>query len=418
MDKEVKKHVAAIRISDTVGLLSRKTWNVLLLNAYDNLMQNDFHKIKVSELCEIVGCHTRNSERIDDVLSNLVTTKVKWDIGGGCTENGTWIKNMGVSTMLASAVIENGVISYEFSKRLSKLLYNPEMYQKINLLHQKAFKSSSSLALWENCIRFSGVGKTGLSEVREWRELLGATAKTYDKYKDFNKFVLNTSIKEINEVSNIQIELITKRTGRSITHIGFTVKQKRQTQLAIPEIVSELKSSKEFEEMIAYGINEIQAMSWIQEYGYPYIREKIDYVTESVKSGKVKSSVSGLLASAIKNDFKDGKKVLIEQKKKQSVEKNKEQLEDKKIKLIGDLTREFEREEKKLFIASLTDDQVNELKNEISEKISVKNQTSQDSFKKLGLNSPFVGVFITPKIAGYEENKQKFIEKGLKKAGY
>lgn len=57
MEKEVKKHIAAIRISDTVGLLSRKTWNVLLLNAYDNLLVYDFHKIKVSELCEIVGCH-------------------------------------------------------------------------------------------------------------------------------------------------------------------------------------------------------------------------------------------------------------------------------------------------------------------------------------------------------------------------
>jgi len=417
MDKEVKKHIAAVRISDTVGLLSRKTWNVLLLNAYDNLLVNDFHRIKVSELCEIVGCHTRNFEKIDDVLGNLVSTKVRWDIGGGCTENGTWIKNMGVSTMLASAIIENGVISYEFSKRLSKLLYNPEMYQKISLLQQKLFKSSSSLALWENCIRFVGVGKTGLSEVGEWRELLGATAKTYDQYKDFNKFVIAPSVKEINAVSNIQIELVTKRTGRSITHIGFTVKQKQQTQLAIPEILSEIKSSKEFEELLVYGINEIQAMSWIQEYGYQYIREKIDYVNATVKSGKVKTSASGLLTSAIKNNFKDGKKVLTEQKKKQSEEQNKNYNEEKRKQLVEKLTTEFGKTIRMNFIISLSEEDKTALEEEVIGNLKM-NKVALSSFKKNGLQSPFVSAYISQKIDDFEVKKEQFIAEKLKEAGF
>jgi|GEM_PF-6926093 len=60
-------------------------------------------------------------------------------------------------------------------------------------------------------------------------------------YGSENKFVLSPSVKEINEVSNIQIELITKRTGRSISHIGFAIQQKHKTQLAIPEILSKIK---------------------------------------------------------------------------------------------------------------------------------------------------------------------------------
>ena len=417
MDKEVKKHVAAVRISDTVGLLSRKTWNVLLLNAYENLLNNDFHKIKVSELCEIVGCHTRNFEKIDDVLGNLVSTKVRWDIGGGCTENGTWIKNMGISTMLASAIIENGVISYEFSKRLSKLLYNPEMYQKISLLQQKLFKSSSSLALWENCIRFVGVGKTGLAEVGEWRELLGATAKTYDQYKDFNKFVIAPSVKEINAVSNIQIELITKRTGRSITHIGFDVTQKKQTQLAIPEILSEIKSSKEYEELLVYGINEVQAMSWIQEYGCPYIREKIDYVNENVKNGKVKASVSGLLVSAIKGDYKNGKQIIKEQKKKQSEEQKQADSDKKRDSLRENLSIEFGKMERMNFITSLSEEDKTALEGEIMENLEM-NKVALSSFKKNGLHSPFVSAYISQKIDKFELKREQFITEKLKEAGF
>lgn len=414
MQKEVKKHIAAVRISDDIGLLARKTWNILLLNAYEELLDKDFHKIKVSTLCEIVGCNTRSFEKVDGVLDKLISTKVKWDIGGGCTEKGTWIKNMGRSAMLASAIIENGVISYEFSKRLSKLLYNPDMYQKISVVQQKLFKSSNSLALWENCIRFAGVGKTGLSEVGEWRELLGVTSKTYDQYKDLNKKILAPSIKEINEVSNISVELVTKKAGRKVTHIGFTVTQKQQTQLAIPEIVSEIKSSKEFEELMVYGINEIQAMSWIQEYGYPYIREKIDYVNESVKSGKVKTSPSGLLASAIKGDYKDGKKILKEQRKVQSEENNKVYFEEQKKNRIIELEKEFNRLEKKIFLTSLTEDQMIDLKNEILEKITVNDPNSLILFNKTGLKSPVANKYIYEKIHDFEARKQKHIENGLK----
>ncbi len=412
MEKEVKKHVAAVRVGDAVGLLARKTWNVLLLNAYDDLLSQDFHKIKVSDLCEITGCNTRNYKNMADVLGNLMTTNVKWDIGGGCRENGTWIKNMGMSTMIASAIIEDGVVVYEFSKRLSKLLYNPEIYQRISIAQQKLFKSASSLALWENCIRYVGVGSTGLIELQEWRELLGATAKTYDQYKDFNKFVISPSVKEINEVSTIEIQPFFKKAGRKITHIGFTVVQKGQRQLAIPEILEEAKSSKEYEELITYGINEVQAVSWIQEYGYPYIREKLDLTKESEKAGKVKKS-SGFLVSCIKSNYKSEKQVA----KKKTEKRNNEELDKKREDLKSKLSSEFSREEKEKFLNSLSEQEKEDLKNEILEEIKL-DIYSVNLLKKKGLSSPVAGLGIVKRIPDYEKRREEFIAEKLKEAGF
>lgn len=416
MEKEVKKHVAAVRVGDAVGLLARKTWNVLLLNAYDDLLNQDFHKIKVSDLCEITGCNTRNYKNMADVLGNLMTTNVKWDIGGGCRENGTWIKNMGMSTMIASAIIEDGVVIYEFSKRLSKLLYNPEIYQRISIAQQKLFKSASSLALWENCIRYVGVGSTGLIELQEWRELLGATAKTYDQYKDFNKFVISPSVKEINEVSTIEIQPFFKKTGRKITHIGFTVLQKGQRQLAIPEILEEAKSSKEYGELIAYGINEVQAVSWIQEYGYPYIREKLDLTKESEKTGKVKKS-SGFLVSSIKGDYKSEKQVAKKKTEKQTEKRNSEELDKKREDLRSKLSSDFSREEKEKFLNALSEDEKEKLKNEILEEIKL-DTYSVNLLKKKGLTSPVAGLGIIKRIPDYDKRREEFIEDKLKEAGF
>lgn len=416
MEKEVKKHVAAVRVGDAVGLLARKTWNVLLLNAYDNLLTQDFHKIKVTDLCEITGCNTRNYKNMTEVLGNLMTTNVKWDIGGGCRQNGTWIKNMGMSTMIASAIIEDGVVIYEFSKRLSKLLYNPEIYQRISIAQQKLFKSASSLALWENCIRYVGVGSTGLIELQEWRELLGATAKTYDQYKDFNKFVISPSVKEINEVSTIEIQPFFKKAGRKITHIGFTVIQKGQRQLALPEILEEAKSSKEYEELISYGINEVQAISWIQEYGYGYIREKLDLTKENEKTGKVKKA-SGFLVSSIKGDYKSERQVAKKKTEKKIEKRNSEELDKKREELKSKFSLEFSKEEKERFLNSLSEQEKEKLINEIFEEIK-SDSYSVNLLKKKGLNSPVAGVGIIKRIPDFEQRKDQFIEEKLKEAGF
>ena len=413
MDKEIKKHVAAVRVGGDVGLLARKTWNVLLLNAYNNLLTQDFHKIKVTDLFEITGCNTRNFKNLSDVMGNLMTTNVKWDIGGGCRENGTWIKNMGMSTMIASAIIEDGVIVYEFSKRLSKLLYNPEIYQRISIAQQKLFKSASSLALWENCIRYVGVGSTGLTELQEWRELLGATSKTYDQYKDFNKFIINPSVKEINKVSSIEIQPFFKKSGRKITHIGFTVVQKEQRQLAIPEILEEAKSSKEYEELIGYGINEVQAVSWLQDYGYGYIREKLDLTKENEKIGKVKKS-SGFLVSSIKNDYKSEKQVANKKTEKPSEQRCNEELDKRIESLISKLSKDFAKSEKEKFLASLSEQEKEVLLSKILSSDSIDNYAA-NAIRTKGLVAPSAGKYILDEIQDYEKRREAYINDNVAK---
>lgn len=299
MDKDLKKHVAAIRITDKVGLIPRKIWNVFLLNAYDDLLYKQVHSINYSVLCEIIGCNTKNSKHLEEALIKLCSVAIQWDVGGGCEVKGAWVSNMAVSSMLSSAEIKDGMVRYEFSSMLSKMLYQPEMYQKISMSQQRLFKASYSLALWENCIRFVGVGRTGITDISEWKNLLGATSKTYDEFKYFNKFVLAPAMKEINQVSSIEIELVTQKTARKVTHIGFIVKQKRQIQLAIPEVINDLKASKEYEDLISLGIQHIQAISWLQEYDNQYIRSQIDFVKEEQAKGKIKSSLSGFLVSKV-----------------------------------------------------------------------------------------------------------------------
>lgn len=62
--------------------------------------------------------------------------------------------------------------------------------------------------------------------VIELREMLGATASSYDVFKDFNKHVLQKAIKEINEITDITVTTENVRKGRSVVSIRFTVSEK------------------------------------------------------------------------------------------------------------------------------------------------------------------------------------------------
>ena len=417
MDKDLKKHVAAIRITDTVGLLPRKMWNVFLLNAYDNLLNKQVHSINYSVLCEVVGCNTKNSKHLEEALIKLCSVAIQWDVGGGCQQNGTWVSNMAVSSMLASAEIKDGVVNYEFSSLLSKLLYQPEMYQKINIAQQRLFKASYSLALWENCIRFVGIGKTGLQDIDEWRNLTGAVQKSYEEFKVFNQKVLQPSIKEINQVSSIEIELLTKKNGRKVTHIGFLVKQKKQIQLAIPEVINELKLSKEYDDLIGLGIQHIQAIAWLQEFDLKYIRSKIDLTNDLHSKGKIKSSLAGFLVSAIKGDYKSEKDLL---KEKQEREKQK-RLEEERIKRREDLISkagiDFSKQEKEKYLQSLTDEQKENLLKEVLEEVSLDGY-AVNHIKKRGLESPSASLPIINRIPDYSARKSEFVSQKLKESGF
>lgn len=417
MDKDLKKHVGAIRITDNVGLLPRKMWNVFLLNAYDNLLTKQTHSINYSVLCEIVACNTKNSKHLEEALVKLCSVAIQWDVGGGCQQGGSWVSNMSVSSMLASAEIKDGVVHYEFSSLLSKMLYQPEMYQKISIAQQRLFKASYSLALWENCIRFVGVGRTGFEEVDLWRNLTGAVQKSYEVFKVFNQKVLQPAIKEINTVSSIEIELLTKKTGRKVTKIGFLVTQKKQIQLAIPEVISEIKLSKEYEDLIDIGIQHIQAIAWLQEYDIKYIRGQIDFVKEEQAKGKIKSSVAGFLISAIKGQYKNEKQLFKEKQEQLRLKRLEEERIKKKDEIISKAGIDFSKIEKQKFLQSLTDEQKENLLHEVLEEVSLDGY-AVNLIKKRGLESASASLPIINRISDFSIRKREYVSKKLKESGF
>lgn len=120
-----------------------------------------------------------------EALKKISTTPIEFDILHAAGD-----EEWGVTTLLSSANIRNGIVTYEYSSALANKLANPEIYLLININVQKQFSGAYALALYENCLRFKRTGSTGWISVDIWRKLLGAEASTYDEFKHFNSEVI------------------------------------------------------------------------------------------------------------------------------------------------------------------------------------------------------------------------------------
>ncbi len=93
-------------------------------------------------------------------------------------------------------------------------------------------KSKYSIRLYELLIAWREVGKVPQIELLDFREKLGIDADEYVRMSDFKVRVLEPSIKQINEHTDIIVTYEQHKKGRTITGFSFRFKQKQQTKQA------------------------------------------------------------------------------------------------------------------------------------------------------------------------------------------
>lgn len=321
MKKEVKKHVSAIHIKGTLSLLERKISNVLLLNAYDNLMTAREHQISTAFLAEFVGFNSHDLQKLKEALQTLVTTAITWDIMGD-DGKAEW----GVSTLLAQGKIKAGLCTYAYSPALAEKLYNPEIYARINLSVQRKFSSGYALTLYENCLRYKNIGSTGWIELALLKRLLGVdNLPLYEKFKYLNDKIIKPSVKEINHYADILVEAEFRKLKRSVVAVRFMISENRQLLLMQAGDNDNVKLSDVYTRLVAHSITEKLVRQWLEQYGEEYLIQKLEYVESQAKLGHIKGSVAGFLVAAITNNYQTSeplKKLAIKKKHPPEQEKN------------------------------------------------------------------------------------------------
>jgi len=309
--EQVKKHVAAIHTSGELSLLERKTANVLLLNAYDSLLSRRTHTLPVKHLCAMLGWdESNNIERLQDVLRKLASTAIEFNV----MEDGKEVWR--VMSMLSYGEIKDGTCTYRYDEYLAERLYDPEIYATINIGVQRRFEGGYALTLYENCLRYMAVGSTGWWELNRFRRIMGADAGLYDDFRRLNERVIRPSVKEINRVSDIELQPEFQKQGRKVTAVRFLITENPQQMLLKPMIQDDhaaIRESGIFKRLLEHGIGERLAILWIIQ-DEERAKSVVEYVEARAKKKQVKGSTAGYIRTLYESDAVVGKTPFEEKK--------------------------------------------------------------------------------------------------------
>jgi plasmid replication initiation protein len=333
-NRNVKKHVAAIHVSNKLSLLERKMSNVLLWNAYEDLLKNETHKIRVKDLAEIIGFDSNDRALLKRSLVNLMQTVLEWNV---LDEKGRE-KDWEACAMLDYARMKGVYCYYSYVSKLREKLYNPEMYERINLTIQRKFSSGYALALYENCLRFKNTGCTGWFSLEVFRKLVGVAPKEYADFRRLNARVIKGPIQQINKSSDILLTPEYKREKRRVVAVRFKIEENPQISLFRTagiesrnkerERVNALLSGKDAlrKRLLLFGLSEEQAEKILSEKGNEFVRENLEVVEQAYQAGKVKNLPAYALA-ALKSDYRP-KKTPVEQEAEEEKKSKKRRIEE------------------------------------------------------------------------------------------
>jgi hypothetical protein len=306
----VKKNVAAIHVSGKLTLLQRKLSNVLLLNAYDGLLSRRSHRIDARTLCSMIGYNSNDMDTLKDALRALVETTAEWDLLG---DDG--VQEWGVSALLASARLRNGVCEYAYSPALAEKLHDPKIFALINLSIQRQFSSGHALTLYENCFRFVRTGSTGWWDIALFRQLMGVDdSEYYAVFKHLNAKIIKPAVAEVNAVSNIHLTPEMRRTGRTVTSLRFLIREigqgpvvehdndRKAPECGKPDDADDEAALRA--RLSGLGVSDRLARRWLDEHGPSYVLEKLDYVQSEARRGRVRGSGVGYLSAALRDDYR------------------------------------------------------------------------------------------------------------------
>ncbi|NBJ17079.1 MAG: replication initiation protein, partial [Dehalobacter sp. 4CP] len=323
-NKEVIKHSAAIQTShNKISLLQKKAWNILLANSYDNLLQKEVFEVKIKDLVDVLCFESKNEKHLKESLKTLLATVIEWNVLDKDSE-----QEWGATTMLSSVKIKKGTLEYSFSPHLKEKLYNPTMYARISLTIQSKFKSKYTLILYELCvdyfIRKQGKGETPWIGIDDFIKLVGVeNEKSLQEFKIMKRAIINKSVNEINEKSDIFIEVAKKTESRKVVALKFYISPNTNTHNLLTRFIKPPKQGelpfkpedeerkKLYERMTeAFTLSDRQAQEILNTmHDFEEVKDILDMVERRIKRDEI-MNIGAYTYKALKDQYQPRKSII------------------------------------------------------------------------------------------------------------
>ena len=212
---------SVIHIENNISLIQKKLWFELVYQAFPKMGTQRTHTITLRRLRELLGWSdsTSSDSKLKEALHGLNKIALQWNIFGKDRKR-VWES---FSMLSGCQIPENsGICIFDFSTFLEDrfLSMGQEAYVKIDLIISKKFQSKYALSLYCLALDFLMLD-IGYSEkiftLEELRKYLAIKEGEYKLAGHFNERIIKPAEKEINNTSDMNIEIKTIKDGKKIS---------------------------------------------------------------------------------------------------------------------------------------------------------------------------------------------------------
>jgi plasmid replication initiation protein len=240
--KEIVKSNSLIQASYTLGLAEIRIILLSIIEARKNeiLISSDtFLEVSAERYAKEFSV-TRQAAYM--ALSEAVTTLFQRQVTIFGIDEKTKKKEKRVIRWVSgiSYVEDAGLIKLRFSPEVIAEITNlKENFTQYKLAQIAGLHSAYAVRLYEIVMQWQSKGKTPFFELEKLRGLLGISPEEYSAMCNFKARVLDLSVKQINEKTNLNLSYTQKKIGRVVTHFSFefSLKEESKTTKKEPKIL-------------------------------------------------------------------------------------------------------------------------------------------------------------------------------------
>jgi hypothetical protein len=198
-------------------LADRRTWNLLLLNAWSDRLEDPEADFTIP-LRELRGLHDSN-DRLRRSLETLQTTLVHARLPDGTVRT---VQMLG-GTDINDSDRENGVLKYDFHRKLVPLLRSSDIYARMEMKVLSAFTSKYGLALYEAIAARINLRRSSEElEIETLRQWLGVEAGKLAQWAHLQQRAVKPALDEVNTFSPYEVEIQPIKQGRKVARVLVT----------------------------------------------------------------------------------------------------------------------------------------------------------------------------------------------------
>lgn len=204
------------------------------------ITDDEIYKVTVEDIKRL-GIHEKTAYRdLKDGVNRLYDRSINLAIDDESIKM-RWVQSI-------RFLDSKSIVGIRFTKEILPFISNlSREFTKYSLSDIAGMNSAYAIRIYELLSQYRTIGKREIY-VEDLRKML-ELGKRYPLFADLKRWVIDTAVDQINENSPIQVNYEQRKTGRKVTHIIFSFKEKS---------VRKIEKSQELDEQIFIKMTDSQ----------------------------------------------------------------------------------------------------------------------------------------------------------------